>query len=958
MHIFDEALIRYNTIALHVSEYANVIAIANSFISVLMALVLLSVFFSSLRDEQWLAFLGLAYSVVTLQYLLFWLGLPKNVLAIAEPTASLLLLMAARSLGRVQRRLKPIWILWAFLSYIAYVAYEGVSPLYRLPTAFLAAWSLCSFGRAMFDNLKGYGRLKFAFSLYCLGVTVVYAAVSLLHAFHPMLANVMLGAHPIEGLGPGIIPSITEGMDLVVFATLFFLKGGVFIAVLELLLHFQIVLSPDTKILEDIIEKETEFLDPLGKGGLLAAFAKTTRADCVYLQILKPERTDARVSHWEWIHEKYKGTSKSNSISKDLDYRGLPVENLAYNDDREITHIAQHVLKKGTTFSCPNRHKLELEYKPVLPAMQSIVLEPIIYQGGSIGILGLESAQPGHFTKTARRKVSQLARYSTAAVHSRRQLQALSIVGDQLERLGKEGHNPSTSIKKMAQAVLHGVSPAAVVIQFNIGFEDILGGHIHKDAKNILKIEGDEPEDPHEVFNRFDEDQIFPQRLYYENIVVGYLIMGTLPSAHKWSTLARDFFLSKSIGTLLTNTLVEAYEVYLAKILNSLQSSLGSESIQTPDQWFEIVQDTLKDLGFKWSKGFLLRKDEGRAFNASIEEKEALESSVKQAKFYERGNLRMYYLSQHQDQEQNEKSGLYETDGQDQEIYQKAQTIIVLSLGTAKAELWLGLARNMGEECTLEHSPWYTFLNNLAETGSLALARIKLEQLEQARHKMEAAAQQSILQSLWLHELGNMASQMQMSSGLALELNHDNDKQGSMKRLSQLHEYANNFSSIAAKITRPFEVDDNRQSFYVIEVVELVQDYFAVLLGPKDIELRINVPSQLHGAISFTIFYLALSNLVANSIKALRTSGIITIDAIAHDDQIKCSVTDSGDKLPEETQKNLFVPGFSTSEHHAGMGLPASRQALRTNNGDLVYDKDYTDGTRFTITIPQAEEES
>ncbi len=101
-------------------------------------------------------------------------------------------------------------------------------------------------------------------------------------------------------------------------------------------------------------------------------------------------------------------------------------------------------------------------------------------------------------------------------------------------------------------------------------------------------------------------------------------------------------------------------------------------------------------------------------------------------------------------------------------------------------------------------------------------------------------------------------------------------------------------------------------------------------------------------------------NLVTNSIQAIRKlpdPWVKVVSRIASDSQgaavIQISVTDSGNGIPLEIQKNLMKPFFSTKGENggSGLGLNLSKSIIEKLGGRLFLDTDCKN-TRFVIEFP------
>lgn len=97
-------------------------------------------------------------------------------------------------------------------------------------------------------------------------------------------------------------------------------------------------------------------------------------------------------------------------------------------------------------------------------------------------------------------------------------------------------------------------------------------------------------------------------------------------------------------------------------------------------------------------------------------------------------------------------------------------------------------------------------------------------------------------------------------------------------------------------------------------------------------------------------------NLLNNSNDAIsnQKDKWIKIDAISSDRWIQLTVTDSGEKIPENITLNMLNPFFTTKEigHGTGLGLSICVGILKCHDGFFTYNKDFPN-TQFLFQLPR-----
>jgi signal transduction histidine kinase len=115
----------------------------------------------------------------------------------------------------------------------------------------------------------------------------------------------------------------------------------------------------------------------------------------------------------------------------------------------------------------------------------------------------------------------------------------------------------------------------------------------------------------------------------------------------------------------------------------------------------------------------------------------------------------------------------------------------------------------------------------------------------------------------------------------------------------------------------------------------------------------VDVPDDLAVVADRRVLDRVVSNLLINA--ARYGAEPITLSAEAGDAQVRITVEDSGQGVPEEILPRLFerFARANSADVGRGLGLAIARAYARAHGGDLVYDPGAR-GARFALTIPQA----
>jgi len=102
-----------------------------------------------------------------------------------------------------------------------------------------------------------------------------------------------------------------------------------------------------------------------------------------------------------------------------------------------------------------------------------------------------------------------------------------------------------------------------------------------------------------------------------------------------------------------------------------------------------------------------------------------------------------------------------------------------------------------------------------------------------------------------------------------------------------------------------------------------------------------------------------LANLLANSCKFTPPGGRVTVSWELSDDDVRISVRDTGQGIPENKLESIFEPfvqlqtGFRRRVEGTGLGLAISRELARGMDGDVLVSSAPGGGSTFTLVLPR-----
>ena len=100
-----------------------------------------------------------------------------------------------------------------------------------------------------------------------------------------------------------------------------------------------------------------------------------------------------------------------------------------------------------------------------------------------------------------------------------------------------------------------------------------------------------------------------------------------------------------------------------------------------------------------------------------------------------------------------------------------------------------------------------------------------------------------------------------------------------------------------------------------------------------------------------------LNNLISNAIKFSKEGNIVTVRAVAADENVSISVIDHGTGIPPHLMDDLFTPFVkgktgTAGERSNGLGLYICSQIVKAHGGRIEIATKEGRGTTFTVTLP------
>jgi signal transduction histidine kinase len=236
------------------------------------------------------------------------------------------------------------------------------------------------------------------------------------------------------------------------------------------------------------------------------------------------------------------------------------------------------------------------------------------------------------------------------------------------------------------------------------------------------------------------------------------------------------------------------------------------------------------------------------------------------------------------------------------------------------------------------------------EVGFLARTMEEMRQSIEARDR-----QMQMMLSGIAHEVRNPLGGIELYAGLLREeLGDDPKKLARVQRiereLAYLKSVVNDFLDFARKL--PLDRAPLELGPYLQDVLALV----AADAEARGVETEVLVlPEASVVRVDADKLRRAILNLLRNALQAMPQGGRLTLETARNGDRVHLIVRDTGEGMPEEVQKEIFTPFFTTRERGTGLGLAFVKKIVEEHGGEVRVASAQGAGTAVTLALPGGE---
>jgi len=235
-----------------------------------------------------------------------------------------------------------------------------------------------------------------------------------------------------------------------------------------------------------------------------------------------------------------------------------------------------------------------------------------------------------------------------------------------------------------------------------------------------------------------------------------------------------------------------------------------------------------------------------------------------------------------------------------------------------------------------------------------------VDEIEESTHKLANSEREYAWREMArqiAHEIKNPLTPMKLNVQQLFK--SWNDKvPGFEKKLDRFTknqiEYIDNLSSIASAFsafakmpgTKPVEVNLLDQIKISLELFKDTDNVIFRVQWPHESKVIIYADKEhLNGV---------FSNLIKNGIQSIPPGreGLIKVNLDVKSDKVVVSISDNGTGIPEDLQKKLFTPNFTTKSSGMGLGLSIVKKYIESANGRIWFESYADKGSVFFVELP------
>ena len=177
--------------------------------------------------------------------------------------------------------------------------------------------------------------------------------------------------------------------------------------------------------------------------------------------------------------------------------------------------------------------------------------------------------------------------------------------------------------------------------------------------------------------------------------------------------------------------------------------------------------------------------------------------------------------------------------------------------------------------------------------------------------------------------------------------------------LRQINDSALGAGEGIRRIRRLFDKDVAART--TCDITQLIDELKSVLVlfaqrigGQFSVDLSSQLPAVNADRLRIQHVIIALVQNACDASAQSESTPRIKIAATSDRYTVEVSVSDTGTGVPENVQRQLFRPFFTTKKHGTGLGLASSRAIIEAHEGTIGFENLSSGGCRFWFRLPVA----
>jgi two-component system, NtrC family, nitrogen regulation sensor histidine kinase NtrY len=235
-----------------------------------------------------------------------------------------------------------------------------------------------------------------------------------------------------------------------------------------------------------------------------------------------------------------------------------------------------------------------------------------------------------------------------------------------------------------------------------------------------------------------------------------------------------------------------------------------------------------------------------------------------------------------------------------------------------------------------------------------------VDEIEESTHKLANSEREYAWREMAkqiAHEIKNPLTPMKLNVQQLLKSWKDKAP-GFDRKLEQFTEnqieYIDNLSSIASAFSAFAKMPGNNPG--EVNIVDQIKITLELFRNTDNITFRVQWPHENKVIVFADKEHLngIFSNLFKNGIQSIPSDreGLIKVQIKVNSDKVIISVSDNGTGIPDELQKRLFTPNFTTKTSGMGLGLSIVKRYIENANGKIWFESEADMGSTFYVELP------